>query len=727
MGVVFLQQVIQTRSHLHEYVSYFETLNYDKEALFHSHHRIRKSNQGEKHLKLSFRAFETSFNLQLKPDDKYLHKDFELVVDGRPYPKSVANSYFYAGHDVNDQSVYAHGNLAFGVFDGTIHTKNEVYYIEPSERYYKNGKISDHSVIYRHSDSIKHGNTSKPFCAEKANLGKLSSSNKHGERNNHGHVLHTRQDGNNRDKNKVRCWLNIVGDYFFYSALTSERSDERLRVAQATAALRNFVAAASTNFERTDFDGDGNPDEITFGIRKISINTTNNVNPFSNEFLGVESLLEAFSREDWDEYCLSYLFTYRDFEDGVLGLAFVAKSDGSGSGGVCEKEARIHGTYKTYNTGVVSLLNYGRRVTNLVSQLTFTHEVGHSFGSEHDTDDCGGGKSNKYVMFAKAVDGSRSNNNKFSKCSIDYIFPVLRDKAQNEDDNIGCLRYADDNCGNLLIDDGEYCDCGIDFDATTGICYDDHCCNGSSCMLAENVQCSPQQGICCNASCRFVPASELLICSSESECAYNQTCNGTTAFCPSAEPKLPEEGENARSCNEGSNYCVDGECTGSICVPLQLQYCECEEDGYQCHICCRLGNGKCVSTILLAKENETARELLPNGMGNVQPVGIPCNSFDGYCDFFNVCRAVNSDGALKRITEFIQGAGVIQTTVFYTTKYWWAGLIGAVVILLMLFLIVLGCHFFLPRPEHMKERSNRRKRARRNRPMRRDRIATPMY
>ncbi len=52
--------------------------------------------------------------------------------------------------------------------------------------------------------------------------------------------------------------------------------------------------------------------------------------PFNNDFLGAAAYLDAHSDEDWSEYCLSYRFTYRDFDQGVLGLAFVASTGSRG-------------------------------------------------------------------------------------------------------------------------------------------------------------------------------------------------------------------------------------------------------------------------------------------------------------------------------------------------------------------------------------------------------------
>jgi hypothetical protein len=52
-------------------------------------------------------------------------------------------------------------------------------------------------------------------------------------------------------------------------------------------------------------------------------------NPYSQNYISVEKFLdiislEQTSSEDGNRFCLSHVFTYRDFEDGVLGLAWRA-------------------------------------------------------------------------------------------------------------------------------------------------------------------------------------------------------------------------------------------------------------------------------------------------------------------------------------------------------------------------------------------------------------------
>ena len=45
----------------------------------------------------------------------------------------------------------------------------------------------------------------------------------------------------------------------------------------------------------------------------------------------MKEFLDRWSEYDHDQYCLAVLFTYRDFDSGVLGLAWVASVDGKSS------------------------------------------------------------------------------------------------------------------------------------------------------------------------------------------------------------------------------------------------------------------------------------------------------------------------------------------------------------------------------------------------------------
>ena len=67
---------------------------------------------------------------------------------------------------------------------------------------------------------------------------------------------------------------------------------------------------------------------------------------FASDFIGVGAYLDRFSQVNHDGFCLAVKFTHRDFDNGVLGLAYVGKTQ-FGSGGICDP---FTGT-KGLNTG----------------------------------------------------------------------------------------------------------------------------------------------------------------------------------------------------------------------------------------------------------------------------------------------------------------------------------------------------------------------------------------
>ena len=85
-----------------------------------------------------------------------------------------------------------------------------------------------------------------------------------------------------------------------------------------------------------DFDGDSSADGIGFSIKRIKIYDDPTVSGYKyNGNHGVNSMLFLHSEDNYDSFCLSYILTYRDFDNGILGLAWTAEPDTSG--GLCSK------------------------------------------------------------------------------------------------------------------------------------------------------------------------------------------------------------------------------------------------------------------------------------------------------------------------------------------------------------------------------------------------------
>jgi len=108
--------------------------------------------------------------------------------------------------------------------------------------------------------------------------------------------------------------------------------------------------------------------------------------PFCDRNLDSSPFLDVQSQADHSDFCLAYAFTYRDWTEGTLGVAWIAGLNQAG--GICEdhKRASFVEGYRSRNTGVVTLKNSGRRIPIPKSELTFSHEVGHNLGSPHDED-----------------------------------------------------------------------------------------------------------------------------------------------------------------------------------------------------------------------------------------------------------------------------------------------------------------------------------------------------
>ncbi|XP_059056733.1 disintegrin and metalloproteinase domain-containing protein 10 [Achroia grisella] len=490
--------------------------------------------------------------------------------------------------------------------------------------------------------------------------------------------------------------------------------------------ISHHVTAVNYIYRDTTFNGRTVHRNIKFEVQRIKIDDDSfcvthqyDRNQFCLENIDVSNFLNLHSLGNHEDFCLAYVFTYRDFTGGTLGLAWVASASGA-SGGICEKyktyTETIGGMYqstkRSLNTGIITFVNYNSRVPPKVSQLTLAHEIGHNFGSPHDyPSECRpGGQQGNFIMFASATSGDRPNNSKFSTCSVGNISAVL--DAVRDGRKRNCLTAsAGAFCGNKIVEDGEECDCGYDENECR-----DNCCyprqvssydkernsTAKGCTRRANTQCSPSQGPCCHSrTCNFVMAFRNQTCREATECSHASVCSGRSAECP--EPRVMS---NQTKCNNGTQLCNMGQCTGSICLAWGMKECflssapvargagvtAVADRRALCQLACQTGPApdSCRSTA------DFAHQLgLPPGGIALRP-GSPCDNFQGYCDVFLKCRAVDAEGPLVRLKNLLLNRATLQSVQAWVTENWWAVLLAGVALIVCMGGFVKCCAVHTP-------------------------------
>ncbi|XP_065302011.1 disintegrin and metalloproteinase domain-containing protein 10-like isoform X2 [Dermacentor albipictus] len=724
---------------LNSFVRHFEPLSYEPRPVHRDHVRVRRSLGGSdsQHphdiVHLRFQGFDRLFHLKLRPDASVFHKD--LVVEtstlGRVKPDI---GHIYSGTLVGDPSSRVFGGLHNGVFEGSIQSRWGRFYVEGAHKFFAR-RTPFHSVMYAAEDASMpragwcgvRGETARwmqqlAVSARRTQEATSNESHVHGSRTErwtgrrplaaqgaeeHYFDAEDEQDGGpvagpvQRRRKSVRtyrvCGLHIAVDHLLYKKYHKEDGDAVRTRERLSTLIAGHVARASEVYRRTSF---GSVQDVSFVVHRVQINDTASCSDKKNQFCQENMdaalfLLTTARSANFDEYCLAYSWTYRDFADGVLGLAYLGNSSTS-TLGVCEKNKlvptdqsghKLGLTRLSLNTGIITFLNYGHHVSQASSEITFCHEIGHNFGSPHDEPDSspcvpGDKRGGNYIMYPQASNGAHANNYQFSNCSIANISAVMQPMLEGNSKRENCFE-ADSGpiCGNGLREGDEQCDCGY----TEAQCKE-KCCyvrrntvNAQGCTLKPGADCSPSAGPCCDNDCNLHPSD--VLCHPATDCREEAFCSGHNAFCAPGKPK-----PNLTACNKGTQMCIDGDCVGSICLKYGMQECYLSGDGYtvdeKCLIACE-DQGKCSEACHYpAMKSLCGAKMRP---------GSSCEDKHGYCDVFQKCRRADEKGLLTRLDEALFASKTYKSVSDYVRLHPY---MSALYVLLVVALMALFFHCF---------------------------------
>ncbi|XP_057715835.1 disintegrin and metalloproteinase domain-containing protein 17a isoform X1 [Corythoichthys intestinalis] len=663
---------------LHSILADFEVLSVSDLHL----HSVRKRDvHSPSHLErlVSFRALQRPFNLYLTTKTDLFTDNFRAVfVDrlGKEVKYDVQRQNYFTGHVVGEENSRVQAHIDGDEFSAHILTDEAEYNVEPLWRF--TDSVSDGRLLVYRSEDIRNLSriASPKVCGDMHAKDLLPESietvweepNVTDKMND---SLH-REKRQVHDHNKNTCPLLLVADYRFFTHMG--RGQESITLNYLIELIDRVDDIYRNTTWNDEFKGYGvqiqqmiihkeptQPPTGRAGTGWVHYNMQNS--PVKGkEVWNVKKLLEQFSSDIADNasrVCLAHLFTYQDFDEGTLGLAYVAPSKAQALGGLCPKPyyPSQYAKKPSYlNTGLTSTKNYGKTILTKEADLVTTHELGHNFGAEHDPDDipfCAppdelGGK---YVMYPIAVSGDHVNNKRFSICSKNSIAMTLRHKAHM------CFKEKNSKvCGNSRVEKGEDCDPGMLHLSN------DLCCT-SDCKFKPGSQCSDRNSPCCR-NCKFERAGKTCQEPITATCKGIASCTGNSSECPP-----PANAADNTVCVDNGR-CHNGECN-PFCEAVQnLQSCACNSIEDSCKVCCRGPNGSC------------SPFKLSNGNFLFLRKGKPCTV--GFCDGNGKCMKQVQD-VIERLWDFIDKLDINTFGKFLADN-----IVGSVVVFSLLFWIPLS-------------------------------------
>ncbi|KAG8594357.1 hypothetical protein GDO81_001161 [Engystomops pustulosus] len=173
------------------------------------------------------------------------------------------------------------------------------------------------------------------------------------------------------DMSRTTCLMQLKADYLFFKRFRN--------LQEAISQIAGYMRSVNAIYDQVNFNG---IKHINFKVKVLNIIQEKQPdNAMNSAYIGPEKLLMLHSSYNYNNVCLSYLLTNRDY-NGVLGVAWTGKE--GNNGGICSMFSKLKdapGTEGSLNTGIVTIQKYGQYLPPRLIHITLAHEIGHSLGS----------------------------------------------------------------------------------------------------------------------------------------------------------------------------------------------------------------------------------------------------------------------------------------------------------------------------------------------------------